>query len=613
MTVFDCTKIKLKKGDNSENVGKLQKYLHEWGYYPYSIDKKFGSKTEAGVKAFQKKYNIKDSGVFEGDTCKKFHEVIDAKNKTSNKSTTYAFDCKKVNLKKGSTDKEAVKKLQTMLKELKYYSYNIDGDFGEETDKSLKNFQKDTKHDADGVLGIKTCPDLNKAYKNRKEGKKKKIIFKDDTPEHLRVMSAKLTCLPEVVVLPDVELEGSGKSVTEGTTTTDANFDCSKINLKKGSKGDDVKKLQNILKSKGYYTRQVDGDFGKYTEEAVKKLQKAQGNSEDGQFGPKTCNKLQGTTDKNTKKKKTNYIITDFKSITTSNDNDGLAYEVTLTTPYTKDKLSHIRKLQKTTFELFRGKEPVYYHEGYINDIKITPDSGSYNLELQIVGYTAFLEKTLTTFEKTAKRSELLKELIEFAGLKADIDLAGLPDDEFTLKITQETNANTGSSGGGAGLTQLSGSDCTGHMQTNQLSARSYDINTCGGNTKIGNSSANYAKDTANMTAKEAILDVYNRFKYGKPGNSSVYNDNERCPQLMWNKTGKIYGNCADISRLIKCVGEVHGLKVGIRHCTRHYYNLIEVDGQTYKFDCCFKKGVTGSLYGSEVCNNLTKRGGPWQ
>jgi hypothetical protein len=81
----------------------------------------------------------------------------------------------------------------------------------------------------------------------------------------------------------------------------------------------------------------------------------------------------------------------------------------------------------------------------------------------------------------------------------------------------------------------------------------------------------------------------------------------------MWTKTGKFWGNCADISRLVKAVGEVHGLKVGIRHCPSHYYNLIEVNGTVYRFDCCFSSGRTGARYGSELCNNLTKNGGPWQ
>jgi peptidoglycan hydrolase-like protein with peptidoglycan-binding domain len=78
-------------------------------------------------------------------------------------------------------------------------------------------------------------------------------------------------------------------------------LDCKKVNLKKGSKGNDVKELQKILKEKGFYTGKIDGDFGKLTEDAVKKLQKKQGNTVDGWFGKKTCEKLNaGSTTKTT-------------------------------------------------------------------------------------------------------------------------------------------------------------------------------------------------------------------------------------------------------------------------------------------------------------------------
>jgi peptidoglycan hydrolase-like protein with peptidoglycan-binding domain len=70
-------------------------------------------------------------------------------------------------------------------------------------------------------------------------------------------------------------------------------MNCENINLKRGSKGDTVKELQTILKEKKLYNGKIDGDYGPLTETAVKKLQKQQGNTPDGWFGPKTCKKLQ--------------------------------------------------------------------------------------------------------------------------------------------------------------------------------------------------------------------------------------------------------------------------------------------------------------------------------
>lgn len=68
-------------------------------------------------------------------------------------------------------------------------------------------------------------------------------------------------------------------------------IDCRKVNLKKGSTGSEVRELQIYLRALGFYKRQIDGDYGYYTVEAVKKLQKKQGNTADGWFGPKTCSK----------------------------------------------------------------------------------------------------------------------------------------------------------------------------------------------------------------------------------------------------------------------------------------------------------------------------------
>jgi peptidoglycan hydrolase-like protein with peptidoglycan-binding domain len=57
--------------------------------------------------------------------------------------------------------------------------------------------------------------------------------------------------------------------------------------LKKGSKGDEVKKLQESLNIT------VDGDFGPATELAVMRFQAQQGLEADGIVGPKTFSKIQ--------------------------------------------------------------------------------------------------------------------------------------------------------------------------------------------------------------------------------------------------------------------------------------------------------------------------------
>lgn len=154
-------------------------------------------------------------------------------------------------------------------------------------------------------------------------------------------------------------------------------------------------------------------------------------------------------------------------------------------------------------------------------------------------------------------------------------------------------DALTQGSGGaaGGGLVTMNGDDCT---DTFTLATTTYDI-TKTANHMIGNSSANYAQDTASMSGKEALMTIYNKFSY------SGYPNNRTCPQKMWHSNCAVSSNCADISRLCMCVGQVHGLTIGIHHMYNHYYNLIQIDGKTYRFDCCCKNGS----YRGETTNTI--------
>ena len=653
MAVFDCNNTSLREGSTGEKVKTLQTQLKNLGYYSRRIDGSYGYYTKTAVKAFQRAYSLTIDGYFGPESCKKLNQVIESKNTTNANSTSSTtttttstttttttaqantqpvllqFDCPKTSLRQGNTGSE-VTKLQTMLKALGYYERQIDGSFGTYTARAVKAFQSKTKHSADGHFGPKTCPDLNKAYKDKVgvtsattasgtsvAGTSTKTNKGYETPDYLKKITAKLTVKPDVVVLPETSIDSAtGKKTvsSDGSISTDTNFDCSKINLNKGSQGDDVKKLQTILKARGYYSRQVDGDYGTYTVKAVKALQRAQGNDPDGQFGPKTCAKLQGTSTtsnsatgtKDTKNK--DYIITDFNSYSTSDDIEGLTHDVTVQTPFSQEKLDHVRKLQKTHFDLFLEDELVYSHEGYISDVKVNQNDDLMVLELSLTGYTAFLNMQVE-YEKTAKRSVLLKELIEMAGLKANLDLTGLSDDEYTVKAAKAESTTTSTGSGSSGFVEMSNNDC---VDNNNYSRMVFDIDKTGGNVKIGNSSANYAQDTKNMSIKEVIQDCFARQSYHN------HYEHWYCPQKIWKKSGKIHANCADHSRLIKALCDVHGVRCGIYHWVRgvygHYFNLIEINGKTYRFDMCFAySGVTSPTYGGYVCNNLTKNGGPWQ
>lgn len=61
---------------------------------------------------------------------------------------------------------------------------------------------------------------------------------------------------------------------------------------KMGSRGDEVRRVQQKLKSMGYYVGNVDGIYGTQTQNAVRKFQRDNGLSVDGIAGPKTLSYL---------------------------------------------------------------------------------------------------------------------------------------------------------------------------------------------------------------------------------------------------------------------------------------------------------------------------------
>lgn len=82
-----------------------------------------------------------------------------------------------------------------------------------------------------------------------------------------------------------------GGTVKEETNTTrhyTGTFPLIPPTLKKGSKGKNVKYLQKYLNWFGGYGLAIDGEFGKYTENAVKDFQKRTGIGVDGEFGPQS-------------------------------------------------------------------------------------------------------------------------------------------------------------------------------------------------------------------------------------------------------------------------------------------------------------------------------------
>lgn len=156
------------------------------------------------------------------------------------------------NLKLGSEHSD-VSDLQQRLLDLGYYTGRISGHYGELTENAVIAFQKANNLDADGIAGQST----------------QELLFEG------KVTSA----------------SSSSSSSSSSSTSSSSSSGL----LKEGSKGDDVRALQNKLKDLGYYKGSVTGNFGNLTAQAVMDFQRKNGLSADGIAGKKTLALLNGS------------------------------------------------------------------------------------------------------------------------------------------------------------------------------------------------------------------------------------------------------------------------------------------------------------------------------
>lgn len=136
----------IKYGAEGEAVERLQTRLKELGYFSGTVGGNFGTITRTAVMAFQAAASLSADGIVGGDTW----AALYASDAPTTKAST---------LKPGDQG-EAVKSLQTRLKELGYLSGSADGDFGENTRTAVRAFQTAAGISSDGIAGPQTLAAL---------------------------------------------------------------------------------------------------------------------------------------------------------------------------------------------------------------------------------------------------------------------------------------------------------------------------------------------------------------------------------------------------------------------------------------------------------------------
>lgn len=298
----------LKYGHRGADVLEVQNRLKYYGYYSGNLDSIFGSSVQKAVKAFQTANKLKVDGKVGPATLSALQSETAVSKKTAAETATLAY----------GSHGEAVKKLQTELKNAFYYTGKIDGIFGSEVNTAVKNFQASAGLTVDGKVGNATRNALyNHAAKIFNGGIPVRNLYAGYRGYDVYVLQLKLTSLNYMKFTTDadgyygketvaaVKKFQKANGLTEDgnatlnvrrylwPTATNAGENIKQKDdeyptLKLGSHGAAVSNAQMHLKAGGYLLGKADGVFGEDTEKAVIALQKYLGLKQDGIIGPDT-------------------------------------------------------------------------------------------------------------------------------------------------------------------------------------------------------------------------------------------------------------------------------------------------------------------------------------
>lgn len=249
-------------GDEAQEISLIQEALEELDFYYADITGRYGTRTKAAVRKFQRRYGLPQTGVADQDTLELLYQKaeMDVPESMTAKEGFAAYGS--AALREGSRG-DSVRMLQENLTMLDFYSGSITGSYGRLTKEAVRQFQKENDLSADGVAGPRTFKKLTQLLEG--ENEKEEPVFS--------ALNASVSAV-QSVSLEDVDLLN-----TEWT-------------LRRTSRSGYVKRLQKALAALSYDPGIADGRFGEKTENAVKCYQTARGLSSDGIAGRATLRQI---------------------------------------------------------------------------------------------------------------------------------------------------------------------------------------------------------------------------------------------------------------------------------------------------------------------------------
>ena len=202
-------------------------------------------------------------------------------------------------------------------------------------------------------------------------------------------------------------------------------------------------------------------------------------------------------------------------------------------------------KKANDTGEVLQWDDLVTCLLGFISEQTFTTEG----VDLKLVGMSKLLDQEKQfTFTKT-KRSEILKQIIEAAGLKADVDPTGLNDE--VIDYTNVSSSGSSATGGEG--------ETIDELVKSIIGSETDDLKKC--------------KLIHDWLKKNVKYSYYSCSKYSSA---------EEC---LNNKTRL---NCADTARLTRSMMASAGLKCYVVQRTYdggHFWTIIEINGKKYASD----------------------------
>ena len=240
----------LEAGAEGDDVLFLQMRLKNLGYYEGEENGKYGDDTQAAVRRFQEDNS---------------NRGLEASGNADIATQVQIASARYRGLRYNS-EGDDVKELQLRLTALGYYKGKISGKFLEGTQNGIKQFQKNIGMEVTGAADPLTL----------------ELLFSEDAVGYHDVESPTPTPYNDLSWYLVDESE-SGVPMPEMPVIFTKE-------LKKGSKSDDVKKLQERIQELGYFDGPISGNYQDKTAKAIKKIQEQNGMKATGRVDETTWN-----------------------------------------------------------------------------------------------------------------------------------------------------------------------------------------------------------------------------------------------------------------------------------------------------------------------------------